>query len=492
MSYEISSASDIQWQFQNDLWYNAVSWKIEQGFPLTKNTDTPLSTFYRRWTWINDITEIDSRWWLNNYWFSWTIKQWMTDWNKYIFYRNWWNYIQAAWWASSDLRFAVWQTWFSNNSNLLFDSTWDLYLSNAQNVSATPNTTAWNNARFYVRGWASVFDNAWVDWNEIVEFKTDRSWSIYQRGIGAATSTQLMSNNTWLKQFKFSDNTNEDIAIIESRWDISQSAFVISKALKLNRQQVLWIAGWTIFAMTDDLVAVDVDTTAWAVTINLTPPWNHIWRHYRIYKYAWTNPITITTPSWWLIHMRWAWSSTSQTFNDSQKYSIILRCDTTNRFVEYSDTIETTRLISVPNQTRTIVWWNSAANARVTIEAAQVLIWSTTFTNTKSVPVWLSIVWNTYENWTNSATWSFSFKPRYTIAVWATLYLDQFRENWWFFTASAHNIRWVFKSVRIPVAAWATITIDFSASLQNVDASVVAAISWQIWFTEIEMLVVNQ
>lgn len=432
MSYEQETGwAWLSASMQNDLGFNTLTGKIEQGYPLTRDTDTVQSTFFRRFTW------------------------------------------------------SAWST--------TFDSTWDVFIWTTALVSA-PNTTSWQNARFYVRWWASVFDNAWVDWNEIVEFRTDRSWSIFQRWVGAAASTQLMSNTTWLKQFKFSDNTNEDIAIIESRWDISQSAFVISKALKLNRQQVLWIVGWTIFAMTDNLVAVDVDTTAWAVTINLTPPWNHIWRHYRIYKYAWTNPITITTPSWWLIHMRWAWSSTSQTFNDLQKYSIILRCDTTNWFVEYSDTIETTRLVTVPSQTRTIVWAAYTANARTTIEwTTAVLIGSFTFTNTKSVPVNVQVLANTLQTYSLTATWNYWYRSIYRVSVWASNYLNNYLRNWWFYVTW---LQWQNSTLlncdTIPVAAWATIQIDFSAWLDFIESSVAWTVSWSVWFDKIRLLVVNQ
>jgi hypothetical protein len=42
-------APDISDSFQNDLGWNAITEKIEQGYPLTKDTDTDLVTYYRKW-----------------------------------------------------------------------------------------------------------------------------------------------------------------------------------------------------------------------------------------------------------------------------------------------------------------------------------------------------------------------------------------------------------------------------------------------------------
>jgi hypothetical protein len=135
MSYEISSASDIQWQFQNDLWYNAVSWKIEQGFPLTKNTDTLLSTFTRSWT--------GSTWWKFNIGNDWTITaNWTVADTLVIQPASWttsiWINIRATNWSST-VAWNLWMVWW-NNGYAQWSVLWDMVL---RNLDATKKLIFW-------------------------------------------------------------------------------------------------------------------------------------------------------------------------------------------------------------------------------------------------------------------------------------------------------------------------------------------------------------
>ena len=242
-------------QAQNWIWFNSVTWKLEEWIE----------------TWVSNTQGKYIRTTNNNLnWFTYTLAwsawkcRFNSDWtieeennvgdtscriypNDINFKRlNSYSYISQVngWWL-----------WFkslsTNDVRMSLDSTWDFYIHNtAVSWQNTPNTTLWNNARFYVKWWASVFDNAWVDWNEICEFRTDRSWSVYQRGVGAATKTQLMSNNDW-RTFSIADQTNEDIVSFISNGVANTSSFNVNKAFCMKWPSVAWVAWWTNYTIDD-------------------------------------------------------------------------------------------------------------------------------------------------------------------------------------------------------------------------------------------------
>lgn len=179
---------------QNDLGIWATG-RIEQWFPLTRNTETLLSGFVREWIWSLVDNQILPDWTsriINKAWTEYThrtedtlkfVDTTQTDWdteaslwfvNGDLRYRAHWAQLFFADGNNSSDSSGIFQRYHDNNSinapvkHLMSLAEWGQLKVGDLAASALYNTPLGNEAKFYVRGWPTLLENSKTIWDEIL------------------------------------------------------------------------------------------------------------------------------------------------------------------------------------------------------------------------------------------------------------------------------------------------------------------------------------